>query len=62
MDNTLPLSQPRHPLHGVTLEMIVTALAEHYGWPCRASFRKGKAVVGPVWRPATPIPDSTPHA
>lgn len=20
------------PLHGVTLEMIVTALAEHYGW------------------------------
>jgi uncharacterized protein (DUF2132 family) len=32
MDNTLPLSQPRHPLHGVTLEMIVTALANHYGW------------------------------
>jgi uncharacterized protein (DUF2132 family) len=27
-----PPAQPRNPLHGVTLEMIVTALAEHYGW------------------------------
>jgi uncharacterized protein (DUF2132 family) len=25
--------QPRNPLHGLTLEAIVTALATHYGWP-----------------------------
>jgi uncharacterized protein (DUF2132 family) len=25
--------QPRNPLHGVTLEQMVTALAAHYGWP-----------------------------
>ncbi len=25
--------QPRNPLHGVTLEQVVTALVEHYGWP-----------------------------
>lgn len=25
--------QPRNPLHGLTLETIVTALAAHYGWP-----------------------------
>ena len=24
--------QPRNPLHGLTLEGIVTALATHYGW------------------------------
>ena len=24
--------QPRNPLHGVTLEAMVTALADHYGW------------------------------
>jgi uncharacterized protein (DUF2132 family) len=24
--------QPRNPLHGVTLEAIVTALVEHHGW------------------------------
>ncbi len=24
--------QPANPLHGVTLEVIVTALAAHYGW------------------------------
>ena len=24
--------QPRNPLHGVTLEAIVTALQAHYGW------------------------------
>ncbi|MBC7377689.1 MAG: DUF2132 domain-containing protein [Burkholderiaceae bacterium] len=24
--------QPRHPLHGVTLEAMVTALSDHYGW------------------------------
>ena len=25
--------QPRNPLHGLTLEAIVTALVAHYGWP-----------------------------
>ncbi|MEG0010515.1 MAG: VF530 family protein [Aeromonas sp.] len=25
-------SQPRNPLHGMTLEAIVTALVAHYGW------------------------------
>ena len=25
-------AQPRNPLHGVTLEAMVTALAEYYGW------------------------------
>ena len=25
-------AQPRNPLHGLTLEAIVTALATHYGW------------------------------
>ena len=24
--------QPDDPLHGITLEMILTQLAEHYGW------------------------------
>ncbi len=24
--------QPKNPLHGLTLAMIVTELAEHYGW------------------------------
>lgn len=24
--------QPRNPLHGLTLETIVTQLADHYGW------------------------------
>jgi uncharacterized protein (DUF2132 family) len=28
----LPPSQPRNPLHGLTLEAIVTALVAHYGW------------------------------
>ena len=28
-----PPAQPRNPLHGVTLEAMVTALAEHHGWP-----------------------------
>lgn len=27
-----PTAQPRNPLHGLTLEAIVTALAVHYGW------------------------------
>ena len=25
-------AQPRNPLHGMTLENIVKALADHYGW------------------------------
>ncbi|MEO7336274.1 MAG: VF530 family protein [Caldimonas sp.] len=25
--------QPRNPLHGLTLESIVTALVDHFGWP-----------------------------
>ncbi len=29
----VPEAQPRNPLHGVTLEAIVTALAGEYGWP-----------------------------
>lgn len=24
--------QPKNPLHGVTLEQVVTKLVEHYGW------------------------------
>ena len=27
-----PPQQPRNPLHGLTLEAIVTALADHFGW------------------------------
>ena len=27
-----PPSQPRNPLHGVTLEAMVTALSDYYGW------------------------------
>ena len=27
-----PKPQPHNPLHGITLEAVVTALAEHYGW------------------------------
>lgn len=27
-----PPGQARNPLHGVTLEAMVTALSEHYGW------------------------------
>ena len=29
---TPPAVPPRNPLHGVTLEAMVTALADHYGW------------------------------
>ena len=29
----MPDPQPNNPLHGVTLESIVTRLAAHYGWP-----------------------------
>jgi uncharacterized protein (DUF2132 family) len=28
-----PALQARNPLHGITLEAIVTALQAHYGWP-----------------------------
>jgi uncharacterized protein (DUF2132 family) len=28
-----PSGQPRDPLHGLTLEAIVTALVAHFGWP-----------------------------
>jgi uncharacterized protein (DUF2132 family) len=24
--------QPNNPLHGVTIEMVLTKLVEHYGW------------------------------
>jgi uncharacterized protein (DUF2132 family) len=24
--------QPNNPLHGITLEMVVTRLVDHYGW------------------------------
>jgi uncharacterized protein (DUF2132 family) len=27
-----PADQPRNPLHGVTLEAMLTALVAHYGW------------------------------
>jgi len=27
-----PPAQPRNPLHGMTLEAIVSALVAHYGW------------------------------
>jgi uncharacterized protein (DUF2132 family) len=27
-----PPAQPRNPLHGLTLEAILTALVERYGW------------------------------
>lgn len=29
----LPPTQPRNPLHGLTLETILTQLVAHYGWP-----------------------------
>jgi len=34
MKNTAPTpaAQPRNPLHGVTLEAMVTALVDGYGW------------------------------
>ena len=25
-------SQPKNPLHGITLKMIITRLVSHYGW------------------------------
>lgn len=32
MTMTTTPSQPRNPLHGKTLEAIVTELSDHYGW------------------------------
>ena len=32
MHTPKPSVQPRNPLHGLTLEVIVTQLADHYGW------------------------------
>lgn len=32
MDQPLPTSHPRDPLHGITLEMIVTRMVERHGW------------------------------
>ena len=29
----LPPAQPRNPLHGVTLEAMLSALVAQYGWP-----------------------------
>ena len=29
---TTPTAQPRNPLHGVTVEAMVTALSDFYGW------------------------------
>jgi uncharacterized protein (DUF2132 family) len=31
--NTASPKQARNPLHGITLETIVTELEAHYGWP-----------------------------
>jgi len=31
-DASLPQEQPRNPLHGLTLESIVSSLEAHYGW------------------------------
>ena len=36
MDNP----QPRNPLHGVTLEVMLTRLVEHHGWERLAGFIK----------------------
>ena len=30
--NASPMAHPRDPLHGLTLEMIVTRLVERHGW------------------------------
>jgi len=32
MDQPSPISHPRDPLHGITLEMIVTQLVKRHGW------------------------------
>ncbi|WP_333606565.1 VF530 family protein [Arsukibacterium sp.] len=30
------MTQANNPLHGITLQQIVTALVDHYGWPTLA--------------------------
>ncbi len=32
MTDPAPTPQARNPLHGMTLEALVTELVEHYGW------------------------------
>jgi uncharacterized protein (DUF2132 family) len=32
MRPVMSTDQPRNPLHGITLEQIVTELVEHFGW------------------------------
>jgi len=32
MNETATKEQPRNPLHGMTLEAIVSSLADNYGW------------------------------
>ncbi|MDO9118138.1 MAG: VF530 family protein [Nitrospira sp.] len=32
MEQPPPTSHPRDPLHGITLEMIITQLVERHGW------------------------------
>jgi uncharacterized protein (DUF2132 family) len=32
-DSARPDDQPRNPLHGLTLEAMLTALVAHFGWP-----------------------------
>jgi len=32
-----PPAQPRNPLHGITLEVMVVALQQHFGWDGLAS-------------------------
>ena len=32
-----PPAQPRNPLHGITLEVMVVALRQHFGWDGLAS-------------------------
>ena len=31
--STPPSTQPRNPLHGMTLERILSELVTHFGWP-----------------------------
>lgn len=33
MHDNSPPAQPRNPLHGLTLEKILSELVDHYGWP-----------------------------
>jgi uncharacterized protein (DUF2132 family) len=32
MTDAPPDRQPKNPLHGITLERIITELVEHFGW------------------------------